>query len=57
MHINKKKIIVTGGQGRFASVLKRKNKKYKIFFPDKKKLNILSVRSIRNFIRTKKPDY
>ena len=57
MVINKKKIIVTGGQGRFAKVLKKKNKKFRIFFPDKKKLNILKENSIRNYIKHVRPDY
>ena len=53
----KKKIIVTGGQGRFAKVLKKKNKKYKIFFPDKNRLNILKINFIKKYIKKIKPDY
>ena len=32
-----KKIVITGGNGRFAKVLKLKNTKLDIFYPDKKK--------------------
>lgn len=57
MSIIKKKIVVTGGNGRFARVLKKKNKKYKIYFPDKNKLNILNINTIRNYIKKTDPDY
>ncbi len=57
MSIIKKKIVVTGGSGRFAKVLKKINRKYKIFFPDKNKLNILSENSIRNYIEKTRPNY
>ena len=50
----KKKIIVTGGKGRFANVLKKVNKKYKIYFPDKKDLNILNESSITKYIKKEK---
>ena len=53
----KKRIIVTGGNGRFAKVLKKNNKKFKIFFPDKKTLNILSEKSIKAYIKKNNPDY
>ena len=55
--IKKKKIIVTGGNGRFAKVLKKKKKKYKIFFPDKNQLNILKVDTIEKYVKRIKPDY
>ena len=42
-----KKIVVTGGTGRFGSVLRSFNTKYKILFPAKKELNILNLESIR----------
>ena len=53
----KKKIIITGGDGRFAKVLKVKNKKLNIFYPNKKELNILNVNSIRKYINKIKPKY
>ena len=50
-------IVVTGGNGRFAKVLKKTNLKHKIYFPDKTKLNILKIQSIRSFLKKKKPKY
>ena len=52
-----KKIIVTGGNGRFAQVLKKENKKLKILFPSKKIFNILSMSSMRKYIKKNKPKY
>ena len=52
-----KKIIVTGGNGRFAQVLKKENKKLKILFPSKKLFNILSMTSMRKYIKKNKPKY
>ena len=43
-----KKILVTGGDGRFAKVLKRDNKKLNLFFASKKQCNILDVKSLEN---------
>ena len=53
----KKKIIFTGGTGRFANEFKRVKNNYKVFYPDKKELNILKMNSIINYIRKKKPKY
>ena len=52
-----KKIVVTGGTGRFGSVLRSFNTKYKILFPAKKELNILNLKSIRLCLKKDKPDY
>ena len=43
-----KKIIVTGGDGRFAQELKKINSKFRFIFRNKRELNILSLRSIKN---------
>ena len=51
-----KKIIVTGGSGRFAQELKKVKSRYKFFFRDKKQLNILSIKSIKNNFKKFKPD-
>ena len=51
-----KKIIVTGGDGRFARELKKMKTKYKFIFRNKKELNILSIRSINNKIKKFKPN-
>ena len=40
-----KKIIVTGGEGRFAKILKKKNKKLNLIFLSKKQYNILNIRN------------
>ena len=52
-----KNILITGGDSRFASELKKAKSKFKLIFCGKKKLDILSLKSIRkNFLRYK-PDY
>ena len=53
----KKKIIITGGEGRFANTLKKINKNLNIFFPNKKELNILKIKSIEKYINKIKPKY
>ncbi len=53
----KKRIVITGGEGRFAITLKNSKTKLNIFFPNKKKLNILSLRSIENYLKKIKPKY
>jgi dTDP-4-dehydrorhamnose reductase len=50
----KKNIVITGGNGRFGSVLKKINK-HNFLFPTKKQLNILKLNSIKNYLKTKKP--
>jgi len=50
-----KKILVTGGNGRFATALKEINNKYLFNFRSKKQLNILSIKSIENNIKKFKP--
>ena len=49
------KIIVTGGNGRFAKVLKKENKNLNLFFFSKKELNILNINSIEKIIKKIKP--
>ncbi len=51
-----KKILVTGGEGRFAKALKSLKTTYKFEFRDKKELNILSVNSIVRNLKKYKPD-
>ena len=50
-----KKIIVTGGSGRFASVLKDKNKKLNLIFTTKKECDILKINSIIKCVKKNKP--
>ena len=52
----KKKILVTGGDGRFAKVLKIKNKNLDLYFASKKDCNILNIKSISNIVKKVKPD-
>ena len=52
-----KKIIVTGGNGRFAQVLKKENNKLNIFFPSKKIFNILDINLMKKYIQKIKPKY
>ena len=51
-----KKIIVTGGDSRFANELKKIKSKYKFIFRNKKQFNILSIKSIQNNLKNFKPD-
>ena len=52
-----KKIVITGGDGRFAQVLKKNNKKLNILYPGKKELNILNINSINRYLKRNKPKY
>ena len=52
-----KKIIITGGDGRFAKVLKKNDKKLNIIYPNKKELNILNIKSIEKYLKKNKPKY
>ncbi len=51
----KKKILVTGGDGRFARILKKNNKKLDLFFASKKQCNILNLNSIIRIVKKIKP--
>jgi len=51
------KIVITGGSGRFGSILQKKYKSNKLFYPNKKQLNILSIKSIEKFLRKIKPKF
>jgi len=51
----KNKILVTGGEGRFATVLKKDNKKLNLIFTTKSQCNILNIKSIENIIKKIKP--
>lgn len=48
-------ILVTGGNGRFAKVLKQRNSSLNLKFLDKKQLNILNLKSIEKNIIKYKP--
>ena len=53
--MNKKKILVTGGSGRFGSVLKNQVSHKNFYFPTKKQLNILSEKNINKIFNKFKP--
>jgi len=53
----KNKIIVTGGDGRFAKILKKNNQKLNLYFFSKKELNILDLHSIENKVKKIKPTH
>jgi len=55
--MKQKKIIMTGGTGRFASVFKKINNKKNIFFPSKKTLDLTNINSIKKYVKKIKPDY
>lgn len=50
------KILVTGGDGRLASELKRTKSKYRLIFCNKKTFNILSTNSIKKNLKKFKPN-
>ena len=52
----KKKILVTGGTGRFGNQLKYIATKHKLFFPTKKQFNILNINSMLKYFEKTKPD-
>ena len=49
------KILVTGGEGRFAKILKKKNRKLTLVNKTKKELDILNINSINRSIKKEKP--
>tara|TARA_B100000963_G_scaffold57017_1_gene45066 strand:- start:2112 stop:2822 length:711 start_codon:yes stop_codon:yes gene_type:complete len=52
-----KKIIFTGGTGRFAKIFRNIKHNYKIKYPSKKELNIESLNSVTKYLSKNKPDY
>ena len=55
--MHKNKIVITGGNGRFATILKQSKLNLNFIFPSKSQLNILKISSIKNFIKKHKPKY
>ena len=51
----KKKIVVTGGTGRFGKILRKIKSKYDFLYPSKSKLDITDIKSIRNYLKRTKP--
>ena len=51
----RKKIVITGGTGRFGGILKKYKKDNLILFPNKKELDILDYKKIISYLEKKKP--
>ncbi len=51
-----KKIVITGGTGRFGRVLKSYKTNHKLIFPTRNELDILNIKKIRKYLNKKKPD-
>ena len=52
-----KKILFTGGSGRFAKIFKLKKNNFLIDYPKRKNFNIEDFSSIKKYIKKNKPDY
>ncbi len=57
MKKNKNKIVVSGGNGRFAKVLKKTINSNNYYFPTKSQMNILKFNSLEKYLKLKKPKY
>ena len=59
MFLYKNRIVITGGSGRFGSIIKENSKNYKFnfFFPKKNELNILKLNTIEKYLLKIKPKY
>ncbi len=57
MKLNSKRVVVTGGTGRFGLQLKKVKTNYSVYFPNKTNLNILKEKSIENYLKKKKPKF
>ena len=57
MFLYKNKIVITGGSGRFGDKLKKVKNKYKLLFPNKRELNILNLKTIKKYLKSRKPKY
>ncbi len=53
---SKKKIVFSGGSGRFGQVLQKSKFKYKVYFPSKSQLNITNIKSIEKYLKKIKPN-
>lgn len=49
------KIVVTGGTGRFATVLKKHKTKHELFYPTKNELDILDYKKIISYLKKFRP--
>ena len=51
----KKKIVVTGGSGRFAQSLKKVKSQYKFIYPKKRQLDITNSNLIKKYLKKMRP--
>ena len=51
-----KKIVITGGTGRFGEVLKKIKTNYNLLYPNKKDLNITNFNKIKSYLKKKRPN-
>ena len=51
-----KKIVITGGSGRFGEILKKYKTKHKLYFPTKNQLDILNLKKTQNYLKKIKPN-
>ena len=57
MKKNINKIVVSGGNGRFATVLRKTINSNNYYFPSKSQMNILNLKSLEKYLKSKKPKY
>ena len=57
MKKNINKIVVSGGNGRFATVLRKTINSKNYYFPSKSQMNILNLNSLEKYLKLKKPKY
>ena len=57
MKKNINKIVVSGGNGRFANVLRKTVVSKNYYFPSKSQMNILNLGSLEKYLKLKKPKY
>tara|TARA_B110000238_G_scaffold138332_1_gene149072 strand:- start:191 stop:910 length:720 start_codon:yes stop_codon:yes gene_type:complete len=57
MNLIKKRIVFTGGSGRFGKIFKEINSNYKIFYPSKSALDVTKINKIRSYLKKIKPKY
>ena len=50
-----KKIVITGGSGRFGSLIKQYSTKHRLYFPKKTELDILNEKKIKDYLDKIKP--
>ena len=57
MNLIKKRIVFSGGKGRFGKIFQQTNNNYKIFYPSKSELDITKINTIRSYLKKIKPKY